>query len=286
MKYYIYPKFPAINTNALFRIGGSGLANCMFVIARSWILESKYNYKIIEPTWLNFSLRPYLHNEKDKRHYFKILKKTGIGGIKKCLLLLIGKEIRENEDIGAIKTRRPIIIVAKGLKDYFASLIPYQELIKHKFENASKIHLRDDDFENCIGIHIRLGDFEPQNRTPVEWYIDKIIEINKITNSGVKFLLFSDGSDDELKSILNIENVHRSVFGNAFADILALSKCKMILGSDSTFSGWAAFIGQKLSLFNHKHYGKIMISEENELIIKTHQKIPPIVVTYLLSIFK
>ena len=53
---------------------------------------------------------------------------------------------------------------------------------------------------------------------------------------------------------------------NAMADIYAISRCRYLIGSDSTFSGWGAFLGQVPCVFFRKHYGKVLRDEANERV--------------------
>lgn len=53
---YVYPIFPAVYNCGFIRIGGSGLANCLFVYARAIALAQKYGAKLITPSWFNLSL--------------------------------------------------------------------------------------------------------------------------------------------------------------------------------------------------------------------------------------
>ena len=86
----------------------------------------------------------------------------------------------------------------------------------------------------------------------------------KKKHSNYKFLIFSDGTEEELKDILDIPSTERAFFGNAIADIYAISKCCYLIGSDSTFSGWGAFLGQVPCTFYKKHYGPILANQDNE----------------------
>lgn len=276
MKTYVYPKLPAIRTFSFFRIGGSGLANCMFVAARAKVLAEKYNLEYINPTWLNISIGTYFRGEKDKRHYNNIFRNEGVSGLKKVTLLITHRKTRSISNLSSSS-----IFIEEGLKDYFLPLIPYQKMLKDWFFQLSKIQLVDEEFTHSIGIHIRLSDFISEYRTPIEWYITKINQIRFLFPSRFKFLLFSDGSDEELRDILALDEVQRCFLGNAFGDIMGMSKCLLLLGSDSTFSGWGAFFGQKPSLFNNKHYGRIMIDEKNEIILKINEELPEFLIDYL-----
>lgn len=91
---YIYPKIPAVKTYSFFRVGGNGLANCMFVAARAAVKAKKLKLQFIEPTWFNLSIGTYLRGQKDKRHYLGLFNHYSyIYGLRKAFLLLLGKKI-------------------------------------------------------------------------------------------------------------------------------------------------------------------------------------------------
>lgn len=251
---YIYPKLFSHLDLGFIRIGGNGLANCLFVYARAISEAKRTGAKIISPTWERFSPSTYLRKEKDKRHYIKLFDtKEEVTGFKKCRLM------------HSKKTK-----VITGLGNYFVDIIDDAEYVSQYIinhiqptiiENVNKFN-----FENCIAVHVRLGDYPEKLRTPMSWYKKEIEERLK-ENPNYKFLIFSDGSEKELEELLLIPNTTRAFFGNAIADIYAISKCTFLIGSDSTFSGWGAFLGQIPCAFYKKHYGQILKNKENECVL-------------------
>ena len=127
-----------------------------------------------------------------------------------------------------------------------------QELIKiinpYHLEKAYEFNT------NSIGIHIRMGDFEnPENeqilrdgawnyRLPMKWYLSIIAKLREHTN--LPIYIFSDAAAEDLKEILQFENCKRVFFGSAISDMIALSTCKVLVSSTSTFSMWSSFLGQ------------------------------------------
>ena len=211
---YVYPKLPSAKaTTPFFRLSGNGLANCLFTYARSIVYAEKNNLPIIEPTWFNISLGPYLRRESDKRHYKGLFKACGeISGLKKILLLLF---------------RKKEIKVIEGLGDYFVDILEDSHTVKNYIINHIGDGILDDvnkfDFNNCVAVHVRLGDYVDSRRTPLEWYIEKIErKIEECPRA--KFLLFSDGSNEQLKPLIKIPQVQKVFFGNAIADIIAISR--------------------------------------------------------------
>lgn len=273
-RFYIYPKLPAIKNLGFIRLGGSGLANCMFVAARACVLSHETGYLLIDPTWARFSLGPFIRRERDKRNYIGLFKKTGISGLSKLFLLLRIPRIKPGLAVQADCG----IIVVEGLDNYFADLLNNQKLVKDYF--SANIHskvlekVKNVDFSNVIGVHIRLGDYIQSIRTDIAWYGSLINQLIAITKGAYRIFIFSDGSDEELKSIITLNNCERTFFGNALADIIALSKCRLIIGSDSTFSGWGAFLGQVPIIFPRRHFPPVLLKNSQELVLNNSTDLP------------
>ena len=271
-KKYVYPKLSGIDLSFM-RIGGPGLANCMFVAARAYVIAQTNHWKLINPTWIKISMGPYIRGEKDKRHYFGLFKKHGVSGIKKCILLIWSKKYREGE----VSNRNGLITIS-GLGNYFVDLLLYHNLLLPYFSSIINPNIikkvEKTDFRQVIGIHVRLGDYISSLRTPISWYKFMIEQINNKYPNSFEFLIFSDGRDDELCELISIKNVYRVFYGNALADIWALSKCRLIMGSDSTFSGWGAFLGQVPIIFPGCHFGNVLLDTNKQLILNENDIIP------------
>lgn len=264
---YVYPKFPAAYNLYYLRIGGSGLANCLFVYARSIALASYYNAKIIKPAWFNISIGTYIRNEADKRHYLGLFSGIDeVSGLEKTIAFLRCKVVKEGD---TFNQNDNIIIVVEGLKDYFKSIIPHHKVIKSYIEkhivNKNLLVINSFDFTNCVAIHVRLGDYGKERRVPLSWYKDIIEKYHK-ENPESKMLLFSDGTDEELKDILALVFVKRVYFGSSISDIIAISKCNYLIGSDSTFSAWGAYLGQVPLCCKKLQCSPVLENQENERI--------------------
>jgi len=250
---YIYPKLFAHIDLGFARIGGNGLANCLFVYARAICEAKRTGSQLISPTWERFSLSTYIRRERDKRHYTKLFRTDNeITGIKK-ICLMQGKNTK----------------IITGLGNYFLDIIDEAEYCSKYIIEHINPHIRESvekfDFKNCVAVHVRLGDYPTALRTPISFYkrhIDRLYQ----EDSSRKFLIFSDGSNNELSELFHLPNVERVYFGSAIGDIYAISKCCYLIGSDSTFSGWGAFLGQVPCVFYKKHYGPILKNQEMEVV--------------------
>ncbi len=259
MQKVVYPKLTPIIDLGFIRIGGAGLANCMLISARAYIFAIKNNYIFIEPTWGRFGPGPILRNEKDKRSYFGLFKPAGITGFKKFYYLF--NYFLKNKNI----------IKIDSLGNYFADLQGDYELVKKYFEkiiNEKKLFkLQNYNFDNVIGIHIRSGDYKNTCWfTGFDFYLKMIQKIKSIFGNKYVFYIYTDANNKELKDILSINGVQKVFFGNALADMVALSKSKLIIASDSTFSGMSAFLNQIPIIFPKRHFGEVLKNKEKEFL--------------------
>jgi hypothetical protein len=248
---YVYPKFKA-RLDIGIRISGMGLANCLFIFARAIVIAHKTNAKLINPTWEQLNFGTYLRREHDKRHYQGLFQVVGVRGLKKYYLINTLPTINENtvKKLSALSTEKPLLIKVEGLQNYYQAFIEDRILVTNKILSSINTTLLQSLNEQCfsqtIGIHIRLGDYHASAKAALSWYAILLQKIDKITLQRFKFLVFSDGSTDELAPILCLNiDIERVYFGTSIADLVALSACSLIVGSNSTFSGWASFIGNK-----------------------------------------
>lgn len=254
MKKIVYPKLTPFIDLGFIRIGGPGLANSMLIAARAYILAQKNNFTYISPTWCKISFGPYLRNETDKRHYLGLFKKHGVYGIRKIYYLFI------------YMFNNKKIITVSDLGNYFQELKNNREIAINYFSGI--INRKTSDVKKTIGVHIRLGDYKgTSTETEIDYYLKVINTIKNIYGDKYKFSIFSDAKDNELTHILKDSSTKKVFFGDALADMIALSKCNLIIGSDSTFSAMAAFLGNTPIIFPKRHFGEVFNNPNNELVL-------------------
>lgn len=254
---FVYPKLPAKFNLGIVRIGGYGLANCLFVYGRAIIVAHEDNKTLFSGTWINFSIGPYLRFELDKRHYSGIFKFEILQELKKIIYILFYKDN---------------ITIVSGLGAYFEELKQRSDIIKTTiWDNLTvelKLKLKDLNSQ-VIGIHIRLGDYPQNRRTNLNWYIEIVKLLSKLDEYlNFDFLVFSDGTIEELNPILSLARVKLYNSGNAFIDLWTLSQSKLIIGSDSTFSAWASYLNQVPIILYSRHFGSILDNPLHEIVIE------------------
>lgn len=109
-----------------------------------------------------------------------------------------------------------------------------------------------------VAMHVRLGDFAPprsmadyRNRfnvsLPLEWFVDAGRQLQAAFGSHIEFLVFSDGSAEQLRPLTDTLNtVPTGVRHPAdVSDLLAMSQADLLLCSVSSYSAWAAFLSDQ-----------------------------------------
>ena len=228
------------------------MAHCLFVYAKAIVEAKKRGFDIIAPTWMNISIGTYIRRDKDKRHYVGLFnQKNEISGLYRLYLQLF---------------RKSHIIKVERIDDFFTPLLDNNRIVSdYIFEHVKpKILASVDafDFTNCVAVHVRLGDYEESRRIPFEWYKSKI----ELYGKGKRVILLSDGTSEELKPILSMDNVKRMDFGSAIAYIIAISRCEFLIGSDSSFSAWGAFLGQIPCCFYRLEFGTVLLDKIKQII--------------------
>lgn len=93
-----------------------------------------------------------------------------------------------------------------------------------------------------------------QARTPIQYFIDVINNIRKISGKELPVSIFSDGRVEELSDILSLKNVELVEGNKDIVDLILLSKSKIIVASaESTFSYWAGFLSNAALIMHPDH---------------------------------
>ena len=275
---YAYAKLSKYDFHFV-RFLGPGLCNLLFPWARSVLAAKKYGLTLISPTWFQIKLGPILRREADARFYANLFNKSpdAISGIRKSFILLRHAMVAE-DCVEHFKSGPPPregntkTIAFMGLKDYFNSIIKehfflYNELLKITRDEHKKGLIFD--FRKSISVHIRLGDFRGRNTPTIKWYISILSKLRAELGSDWPIYIFSDGTDEELMPVMRLPDTTRLTFGSSLADLLALSKAHLLIGTaGSTFSQWASFLGRmpviwsKGSLTQHLYYENTLFEIE------------------------
>ena len=253
---YIYPQLSLTRSQDLgvFRLGGPGLANCLFVAARAYLRAKDLGCEMLRPTWERLSVGQVLRGERDKRFYCGLFKDEPLWRkLRQAWLIKFGTNVE----------------TVAGLGKYFEDILDRHDEVRTWLLEAaepSAIEAVPADMHKSIAVHIRLGDFPESMRVPVAWYRAIIEQVRDAIGGNVDIQVFSDGRDEELQEVLNTPGARRVFYGNALADIVAISRCGMLIaGKYSTFSAWGAFLGKVPSIFSAIDYGRVVPDGEDDV---------------------
>ena len=253
MNHYVFPV-----------LGRAGLGNMLFPWARAVVLAQNHHMELIRPSWWRPRLGPYLRQERDKREYGRFL------GGPSVVEYIRGQQIVHSctmlDEQGAVLKRRrnDVVVVVKGMDSYFEPLLGAAPVVLHSFR---KLAPRCDAWSEwqprsnaVVAVHIRLGDFMPpaptvqrgvarrNQATPMAWF-EAVIRSTAMTLPDARFVVYSDGADEQLGSILSMPRIRRSTWPDPISDLVAMASADLIIGSGSTYSAWASFLGSTPILF-------------------------------------
>ena len=288
---YVYPKLDGINLG-FFRKGGCGLGNLLFTYARAYVYAKKVEGKLIWPTWMSINPSIIFSKENDKRLYNDLFfnSEKAISGIEKLKILLTKEKVLEKNIVNYTKKELDDkVVVFEGMDGCFDPIMYDSKMVKENIINCLREKNRKvlkADYSDGIMMHVRLGDFsratqeqllsgQHNSSIPIEWYCGILEEIRSITEKKVKCYVVSDGTKEELKPLLEKENVERVTWGTRISDILALSKAKLFIASGSSFSMWARYLGRmSVIAFPNQIKQKILCESDSSFEIEVLKDIP------------
>lgn len=256
----------------------AGLGNRLFPWARCLIFSRVNNIPMLSTFWPQFKIGELFRGESNFRFYTDLFKnnKKDITGLKKIWAKIALPKMPEPKELTQATCRKETLYVFKGCSDCFRRLNEWDELIRGELRAITKKKWLSNN-NNCdevIGMHIRMGDFIKIGlKTPLSWFAESLQAIRKAVGSPVKAEVFSDGTEKELKPLLDFDNVCLIRGKSAISDLWALSRAKVLIASGgSSFSAWAVFLeqmpvisrpGHSLEWFGVKSKKKYYIGEFN-----------------------
>lgn len=276
---YAYPRLSTTDL-WLLRLGGAGLGNLMFNWARCLSRCRRNGWRMIWPTWFSFKPKNWRVNPYDHRTYGGLFRPTGdyVSGINKVGQLMFRKWVPEAE-ADAHPPAPGRVVQFRGMTGKFKPFREDLELIRSELlAITQEIHLAGYRAENPapVAVHVRLGDFVQQGSfeemvdidnsvLPLGWYISLLESLREKAGTAFRSSVFSDGEDADLAPLLAMENVRRVEFGSSIADMLAMSRSRLLITSGSTFSQWASYLGQVPAIWHPGKFDQSLLLDDPEL---------------------
>jgi hypothetical protein len=201
---------------------------------------------MLAPAWTQLSPGAFARGNRDKRIYHDLFVSRPAGYISGWRALWLRMMDRD-------------AVVFRGAGDHFSPLTGQHETLLTELERLTRrswLGRVEQVGPVALGVHVRRGDFVVPRRaddfifkgairTPLGWYAQSIKAVREIARETIPAIVVSDASDNALGELLRLPNVSRVDTGSAIGDLLVLSRAKLLIGSGgSTFSAWAAFLGQ------------------------------------------
>jgi hypothetical protein len=202
-----------------------------------------------------------LRGEQDWRWYTGQFRAVPgeLAGLGKCWVQWTTRKLPEPSDLSAPPD--PSVsgrVVFEGPADHFRQLNPHHKLIRELLLGTVARRWRSVSAGEApapVAIHIRRGDFVKAGmQTPLEWFSRTLHLVRSRLGENVPAFVLSDGKATELADVLSIPKVVLADSGAAIGDIFRMSRAKVLIGSGgSTFSLWAAYLGQLPAVFPPGH---------------------------------
>jgi hypothetical protein len=263
---FLYPRLGSVRIGNRY-LFGSGLGNCLFPWARAVVASDHYGLPLLPPVWTRFTsgagfrtaLKGIFGPKHSSRTYRGLFSEPPFVPNQVGQIWKIQSSPKRDEsllsDLVRMGVKHDTVVVFHGSRGQFTLLLEHQQLVTEAFCKMIRPEILDGAADRPFirfACHVRLGDFNPAGverattldnaRLPMEWYIAKIRQISERW-PGSTIDLFSDGTEGELAPFLQLSNVRRLTFGNPLADLLAMSRSSLLVCNGSTFSAWAAYLG-------------------------------------------
>jgi hypothetical protein len=157
--------------------------------------------------------------------------------------------------------RRAYLLITPGMWGGYAAIRHARHFVfaqlyaaKHTTRHLYALSRQLQPSHLTVAVHIRRGDFRTVNEStwrgalnralPLEWYIRVCRALNSHFRGRIQFLLFSDGSESELRGFCDEFHPLRMEAGNRSeaSDLIAMAGVDLLVCSTSTFSLLAAFL--------------------------------------------
>ena len=240
----------------LFRTPGPGLGNLLFPIGRALAGARDTGGIFVQPTLRQLKFGTYLRREPDKRTYGDILRHRGFSDWRHWFASASGRSVTEDADEASKREAR--VVTYAGLRSYFHDLHGARDLIAEWLASRARYEgLLDHQYD--VAVHVRLGDFAASNgpsaapsiRQPMDWYVAAIEEVTSSARArDVRIVVFSDAAPGELRPLIDKFSARVDPGRNAITSLINMSKCQTLITSRSTFSMWAAYLGDVQAIWD------------------------------------
>lgn len=260
------------------RLNRSGLGNLLVIWARAEVLAQRHGFRVLQPQWTQLKIGPLLRGERDLRYYTGLFqRKSFVGGLRKRWVLARHTRFPEADarDLERGRGGAGAVIEVHGLGNMFEPLLNHAEFLHRRLNQIAAKRVQEEviaeptDYD--VACHVRRGDIPIMNQgekvvpwktnkaLPDSWFLNALSSIEEKLGFEPRVRIFSDGTDEDLRLLLQRPLTKRALPKSALADILCLARAPAILTTgSSSFSTWGVLLGQQPaawypSLLQHVH---------------------------------
>lgn len=251
----------------------AGLGNKILVWANALVFAEVHKLPLVTTNWLTIFIGPLLRREKSLRLYSGYFNEDSIFKKFNVQILSRIKKVQMNPEKFDLEENAQVIIFNKVMfwMHFFDNIRDHRNFVKESFYGRlvkrniiNKVgRMKTPE----IGIHIRMGDFSnikaedkfkwdesTLERTPLTYFVEVIRFIREVAGKNIKVTVFSDGTKEELKEILMIEEVTLMEGNRDIEDLILLAKSKLIVTSASSTFGLLAGYFSDAVLIHHPNF--------------------------------
>jgi hypothetical protein len=263
----IYPVLGGNWDLAFVRVSGHGLGNSFYTYFHAVALAEKSGARLVAPPWFCLKVGPLLHGSASRRLYWRMFKPFDGDLHGPAKIFALARSYRRRSTLIVGGSSEPVVI--HGTLNYvvsdqftFVGLHAHRSKIRERLLAIIRDPIPNDHRwggGEYIAVHVRMGDFakvtdleliergEPNLRIPLSWYLNLIAALRRrYPNKAI--YLFSDGDKAALRSLLD-QGVTLYRSGSDVTDLLMMAGASILVGSNSTYSRWAAFLGNMPSIW-------------------------------------
>lgn len=262
----MYPLLGSSLDLGVARVAGHGLGNCFYTYFHAAVLAQRSSARLIAPPWFSVKMGPVLRGSTSRRFYWRMFGPLDgdLSGVQKVNALLFRRPRVVHQVDG---TSEPILVpgalnLVASTRFTFMGLHSHRQMIRERLLGIVKdpvptghgwgrapyiaVHVRLDDFFPAVDPK-RILSGESNLQIPMSWYLS-IIDALRRRFGDREIRIFSDGTEEQLEPLLKLgARLYRS--GSDMTDLLAMSGASLLVGSNSTYSRWAAFLGDMPSIW-------------------------------------
>jgi len=252
----------------------TGLGNRLFQWAHCRVYCDRQDVPMVAPRWWRPALGHLVRGTVGPERFFSQIALVGLFQRGSADLpwfaglwpRMKGQIIRESMALPVVSAAPGSLLLFDSLQCSFHSLNAYQPSLTSALLDITRPAIRRRLRalqEPMIGINVRCGkDFRspPEEgagsewvgwlqQTPISWFRETLLTVRGRAGYAVPALVISDGDRCQLEELLALPAVSLLRPTNALLDLWMLARCRLLLGTgSSTFSAWAAFLGQQTAM--------------------------------------